>query len=164
MMGGRCWSLRKIGQSIGVLGKLTAPWLTTGAPEVPVQSPDQIDDAQTLGRLVRDFGLKLPHVFMGLKDEATFAQAQLIHERIADIAIDLYVSACVLSRLDFLLTKAASNGKPTAADPFADVTSGKYFLKLAYRRIHERFAALDDNDDDVDVSGESAKSMLRRGG
>jgi hypothetical protein len=97
---------------------------------------------------------------MGLKDEATFAQAQLVHERIADIAIDLYVSACVLSRLDYLLTKSANNGKVTVADPFADVTAGKYFLKLAYRRIRERFAALDDNDDAVCL--ESAKSMLGR--
>ncbi|HEV3383800.1 MAG TPA: acyl-CoA dehydrogenase family protein [Gemmata sp.] len=159
MLGGR-WSLRKIGQSIGVLGKLTAPWLTTGTPEVPVQSPDLRDDAHMLGKLVRDFGLKLPHVFMGLKDEATFAQAQLVHERIADIAIDLYVSACVLSRLDYLLTKAARNGKATPTDPFADVTSGKYFLKLALRRIRERFAALDDNDDGACL--ESAKSMLGR--
>jgi acyl-CoA dehydrogenase family member 9 len=159
MLGGR-WSLRKIGQSIGVLGKLTAPWLTTGTPEVPVQSPDLLDDAHTLGKLVRDFGLKLPHVFMGLKDEATFAQAQLVHERIADIAIDLYVSACVLSRLDYLLTKAANNGKATATDPFADVTSGKYFLNLAFRRIRDRFAALDDNDDGACL--ESARSMLGR--
>ena len=116
MMGGR-WSLRKIGQSIGVLGKLTAPWMTTSAPEVPVQSPELADDAHVLGSLVRDFGLKLPHVFMGLKDEARFVQAQLIHERIADIAIDLYVSACVLSRLDHLLTKSAGNGKPIAGRP-----------------------------------------------
>ena len=157
MMGGR-WSLRKIGQSIGVLGKLTAPWLTTSAPEVPVQSHDLLEQASTLGRLVRDFGLKLPHVFMSLKDEATFAQAQLVHERIADIAIDLYASSCVLSRLDYLLTKAASNGKATTADPFADVTSGKYFLELAFRRIRERFAALDENDDMGCLA--SAKAML----
>jgi alkylation response protein AidB-like acyl-CoA dehydrogenase len=157
MLGGR-WSLRKIGQSFGVLGQLTVPWLTTSTPEVPVQAPELRQDAQTLGKLVRDFGLKLPHVFMRLQDEATFAQAQLIHERIADIAIDLYVSACVLSRLDYLLTKAASNGKATAADPFADVTAGKYFLTLAFRRIQERFVALDDNDDVHCL--ETAKAML----
>jgi hypothetical protein len=93
---------------------------------------------------VKDFGLKLPHVFLRLKDEATFAQAELVHERIADIAIDLYVSGCVLARLDHLLTTPAGNGK---ADPYADVSAGKYFLKLAARRIRERFAALDDNDD-----------------
>jgi alkylation response protein AidB-like acyl-CoA dehydrogenase len=157
MLGGR-WSLRKIGQSFGVLGKLAAPWLTASAPEVPVQSRELQDDARTLGRLVRDFALKLPHVFLGLKDESRFVQAQLIHERIADIAIDLYVSACTLSRLDYLLSKSAANGKSTAPDPYADVTSGLYFLKLAARRIRERFAALDDNDDASCL--DSAKSML----
>jgi hypothetical protein len=157
MMGGR-WSLRKVGQSLGVLGKLAVPWLTTSAPEVPVRTQELMEDAGTLARLVRDFGLKLPYVFMALKDEATFAQAELVHERIADIAIDLYVSACVLSRLDYLLGKGSSNGKATAADPFADVTAGKYFLKLAFRRIRDRFAALDENDDKMCL--ESAKAML----
>jgi hypothetical protein len=105
------------------------------------------DDAYTLARLVREFGLKLPHVFMALKDEATFAQAELVHERIADIAIDLYVSACVLARLDHMLTHAKGNGKTPATDPYADATAGRYFLTLAFRRIRERFASLDDNDD-----------------
>jgi alkylation response protein AidB-like acyl-CoA dehydrogenase len=156
MLGGR-WSLRKIGASLGVVSKLAGPkWLAAGVPEVPVKSAELRDEAYTLGRFTRDFGLKLPRVFLSLKDEATFAQAQLVHERIADIAIDLYVSACVLSRLDYLLEKAKSNGKP--ADPFADVTAGRYFLELAYRRIRTNFAALDDNDDKLCL--ETAKAML----
>jgi alkylation response protein AidB-like acyl-CoA dehydrogenase len=159
MLGGR-WSLRKIGQSLGVVGKLAAPWLTTGTPEVPVKSPDLRDDGYTLARLVREFGLKLPHVFMALKDETVIAQAELVQERIADIAIDLYVSACVLARLDHLLAGKGTNGKPTAADPHADPVAGKYFLKLAFRRIRERFAALDDNDDASLL--ESAKSTIAK--
>lgn len=147
MMRGR-WSLRKLGAALGVGASLVVPWATTGTPTVPVQSPELQDDAHALGKLVREFGLKLPHVFLGLKDEAKFVQAQLVHERIADIAIDLYVSSCVLSRLDHLMGKTAANGKPgTPADPFADVAAGRYFLKLAFRRVRERFAALDDNDD-----------------
>jgi alkylation response protein AidB-like acyl-CoA dehydrogenase len=159
MMGGR-WSLRKIGQSIGVLGKLTAPWLTTGTPDVPVKAAELRDDAYTLGKLVREFGLKLPHIFMALKDETVIAQAQLIHERIADIAIDLYVSACVLARLDYLLAGKGSNGKPAVSDPYADPVAGKYFLKLAFRRIRENFAAFDDNDDKALL--ESAKSTIAK--
>ncbi|WP_439625133.1 acyl-CoA dehydrogenase family protein [Gemmata sp.] len=146
MLAGK-WSLRKLGQSIGVVGKLAAPWLTVGTPAVPVKAFELRDDSEALGRLTREFGLKLPHVFMALKDEATFAQAELVHERIADIAIDLYVSACVLARLDHLMTKPATNGTATPADPYADVTAGRYFLELAFRRIRERFAAFDDNDD-----------------
>lgn len=136
MLGGK-WSLRKIGQSLGVVGKLAAPWLTTSAPTVPTQAPELSADAHTLARFTREFGLKLPHVFMALKNEETFAQAELVHERIADIAIDLYVSACVLARLDHLLAGPGTNGKPTAADVYADPVAGKYFLKLAFRRIRE---------------------------
>ena len=159
MLGGR-WSLRKLGQSLGVVGKLAAPWLTTSAPAVPVQSSELSEDAYTLARFVREFGLKLPHVFMSLKDEATFAQAELVHERIADIAIDLYVSSCVIARLDHLLAGKGGNGKSTGADPYADTVAGKYFLKLAFRRIRDRFAALDDNDDASLL--ESAKSTIAK--
>jgi hypothetical protein len=85
----------------------------------------------------------------------------LVHERIADIAIDLYVSACVLSRLDYMLSKPATNGHAAGkGDPFADVPAGRHFLKLAYRRIRERFAALDDNDDPACL--DSAKSMIAK--
>ena len=149
---------RKLPAALGVGTTLIAPWLTTGTPTVPVRSPDLQDDAYTLARLVREFGLKLPKVFMGLKDEARFVQAQLVHERIADIAIDLYISSCVLARLDYLLTKSAGNGRATPADPYADIPSGRYFLKLAFRRIRDRFAGLDDNDDAALL--ESARSMI----
>jgi alkylation response protein AidB-like acyl-CoA dehydrogenase len=159
MLGGR-WSFRKIGASLGVLGKLALPW-TVGTPDVPVKSTALRDEAHALGSLIREFGLKLPHVFMALKDEAKFVQAQLVHERIADIAIDLYASACVLSRLDHLLSKPATNGHAAGkADPYADVSAGRYFLKLAYRRIRERFAALDDNDDPACL--DAAKSIIAK--
>ena len=157
VFGGR-WSLRKLGSAFGVGASLAAPWLTTGTPDVPVRSAELRDDAHALGKLVREFGLKLPHVFLTLKDEAKFVQAQLVHERIADIAIDLYVSACVLSRLDHLLATAGTNGKP--ADPFADVAAGRYFLQLAFRRVRDRFAAFDDNDDGALLA--AAKAALAK--
>src|SRR5262249_1007871 len=115
-------------------------------PEVPVKSAELKVLASRYGRLVREFGLALPHVFLKLKDEATFVQAQQIHERLADIAIDLYVSACVLSRLDHLIAKAGSDG-PVKDHPFAGLPAGKYFLTLAYRRIRDRLAGLVDHDD-----------------
>jgi acyl-CoA dehydrogenase family member 9 len=146
-LGGIMGFFRRLPAALGVGTKLVAPWLTTSAPTVPVKSSELKDDAYTLSRLTREFGLKLPHVFMALKDEATFAQAELVHERIADIAIDLYVSACVLARLDHILTHASGNGHAKPADVYADPTAGRYFLKLAFRRIRAAFAALDDNDD-----------------
>lgn len=154
MLGGR-WSFRKLGAALGVGASYMMPW-TVGTPEVPVKNATLRDEATQLAKLVREFGLKLPHVFVGLKDESRFVQAQMIHERIADVAIDLYVSTCVLSRLDHLLTQGVVNGTP--ADPYADVTAGRYFLKLAFRRIRERFAGLDENDDQDCVA--AAKGMI----
>ncbi|HSQ54624.1 MAG TPA: acyl-CoA dehydrogenase family protein, partial [Gemmata sp.] len=146
-LGGIMGFFRRLPAALGVGTKLLAPWLTTGTPEVPVKSAELKDEAYTLARLVREFGLKLPHVFMAAKTEETFAQAELVHERIADIAMDLYVSSCVLARLDHILSHASGNGQAKTADPYADPAAGRYFLQLAFRRIRERFVALDDNDD-----------------
>ncbi len=146
-LGGIVGFFKRLPAALGVGAKLAAPWLTTSAPTVPVMSPALKDEAYTLARLTREFGLKLPHVFMAAKTEENFAQAELVHERIADIAIDLYVSACVLARLDHILTHAAGNGTAKPTDVYADPAAGRYFLTLAFRRIRERFAAFDDNDD-----------------
>ena len=161
MLGGR-WSFGKIFSGIGAGAKLMTPW-AAHTPTVPVNHADLQADGRKLASLVKQFGLKLPHVFLKLKDEAIFVQAQLIHERIADIAIDLYVSACTLSRLDHLLSKPAMNNHSQPhgnADPFADSPAGKLFLQLAFQRIERNFAGLDNNADDAVRA--AAKSMLAK--
>ena len=118
----RRWRLlQALAAALGVGAKLVGPVADDRHADVPVKSRELRDDAHTLGKLVREFGLKLPHVFMALKDEATFVQAQLVHERIADIAIDLYVSSCVLARLDHMLTQGRGQRQGAADDPYADV-------------------------------------------
>lgn len=154
LLGGR-WSLGKLFSGIGAGAKLAAPWLAH-TPSVPVSHPDLQADARTYSALVKQLGTTLPHVFLKLKDEAVFVQSQLVHERLADIAMDLYAAACVLSRLDSLL---ARNGKPLT-DPHADPAFGKAFLKMAFRRLKNNFAALDDNDDDAWLAG--AKTTLAK--
>lgn len=154
LLGGR-WSLGKLFSGIGAGAKLAAPWLAH-TPSVPVSHAELQTDAKTYAVLVKQLGTTLPHVFLKLKDEAVFVQSQLVHERLADIAIDLYAAACVLSRLDSLL---ARNGKP-ATDPHADPAFGKTFLKMAFRRLKNNFAALDDNDDDAWLAG--AKTTLAK--
>jgi acyl-CoA dehydrogenase family protein 9 len=157
LAGGK-WTLGKLVAGLGVGARLYAPWLAASTPHVPAAHPDLFDDARQLARLVRQFGTTLPHVFLRLKDEATFVQAQLVHERIADIAIDLYAASCTLSRLDHLLGRPGANGSAPPADPYADVAAGRYFLKLAFRRIAHNFAALEENDDPALLA--AAKSML----
>jgi acyl-CoA dehydrogenase family member 9 len=144
MMGGR-WSFGKIGAALGVGAKLVVPWAST--PTVPVRSAAVRDAAAEYAKHVKAFGLELPHVFLRLKDEARFVQAQLIHERIADIAIDLYVSACVLARLDALHAAGAAT---------ATTQPGHYFLALANRRIQASFAGLTDHDDTACVATANA--------
>ncbi len=141
LLGGR-WSFGKLFAGLGAGAKLAAPWLAS-TPSVPVSSPDLQSYATTLASLTKQFGTNLPHVFLKLKDEAVFVQAQLVHERLADICIDLYAAACVLARLD-----AAKSMNGTASqDPYADPAAGKAFLSMAFRRIKNNFTALDDNDD-----------------
>jgi acyl-CoA dehydrogenase family member 9 len=154
LLGGR-WSLGKIFSGLGAGAKLAAPWLAS-TPTVPVQSADLQGHARTLAALTKQFGTTLPHVFLKLKDEAIFVQAQLVHERLADITIDLYAAACVLSRLDFLAVK---NGMP-ASDPHADPVAGHAFLAMAFRRIKNHFAALEENDDESWLN--AAKASLTK--
>lgn len=145
------WSPRNLLGGLGAGARLIAPWVA-GTPQIPVSNPVMTDDARTLGSLVRQFGTTLPRVFLRLKDETTFVQAQLMHERIADIAIDLYAATCTLSRLD--------SPPQDASDPFADEAAGRYFLKLAFRRIRGNFASLKSNDDAACLA--SAKATLAK--
>jgi alkylation response protein AidB-like acyl-CoA dehydrogenase len=154
LLGGR-WSFGRIFAGLGAGAKLAAPWLAS-TPTVPVKSAGLQAEAKQLAALTKQFGTTLPHVFLKLKDEAVFVQAQLVHERLADIAIDLYAAACVLARLDSM---AGSNGK-VSTDPNADPAAGKAFLAMAYRRIKNHLAALDDNDDEAWLG--AAKSTLAK--
>jgi hypothetical protein len=88
----------------------------------------------------------LPWVFKKCGTEERFIQAQYLHERMADIAIDLYVGSCVLSRLDHLLTKGPANG--SANDHAAEIEAGKHFLRIAFDRIDQNSRALFHNSDD----------------
>src|SRR5262245_25559189 len=116
-----------------------------GGPAIPVQSSDLQPEARRLARQVKRLGTALPGVFLRAGSEANFIQSQLVQERLADIAIDLYASSCVMSRLDQMVQKGAGDARAT--DFVGEVEAGKYFLSLANRRIDERFAGLSDNDD-----------------
>ncbi len=126
---------------------LQVGWEQTGGrwslPEVPVRSAELRPAARAVARNVKRLGLALPWVFLRAGSEERFIQSQYAHERLANIAIDLYASASTLSRLDHLL--AQGNGDPRQAK--ADIAAGNYFLRLAERRIQGQFAALSDNDD-----------------
>ncbi|HVK10765.1 MAG TPA: acyl-CoA dehydrogenase family protein [Gemmataceae bacterium] len=127
---------------VGYLWKKT-PF--AGGPDVPVRSADLHPAAGRLSTRVKRLGTALPGVFLRAGTEQKFITSQLVHERLADIAIDLYVSSCVLSRLDHMLQTGP--GSMTKEDYAGEVEAGKYFLTLAGRRIDGKFAELTDNED-----------------
>jgi rRNA-processing protein FCF1 len=64
--------------------------------------------------------------------------------RVADAATELYVSRCVLARLEQLV-----GDHHVDADRKADeLATGRYYLKTADRRIRRRLKELWDNDDE----------------
>jgi alkylation response protein AidB-like acyl-CoA dehydrogenase len=111
-------------------------------PEVPVQNPVLRAEARALGKRVRDFGLAVQTVLRHFREAVL--QKQYVQERIALAACDLYASSCVLSRLDLL----ASHGNHNPAEVEREVQAGKYFLKLANRRIRQHLDSLWDNEDE----------------
>jgi hypothetical protein len=113
--------------------------LTT--PDVPVQSAGLKSEARALGKRVRDFGLAVQTVLRHFREAVL--ERQYIQERIAWAACDLYASSCTLSRLDLLL----SHGNHNPAEVEREVQAGRYFLKLANRRIQQHLLALWDNED-----------------
>jgi hypothetical protein len=126
------------------------------SPAVPVQSAELQEPAAELGRRVRDFGLAVQAtLFANRKDPQAFLFRQLVQERLANAACELYASSCTLSRLDHLL----SPGNGQAPETARDVAAGRHFLRLADRRVRESLAALKENDD-ADVTA-TANTVLR---
>jgi alkylation response protein AidB-like acyl-CoA dehydrogenase len=170
--------LREVGESLkGVLAATRNPFKDFGTlwqfgrdqlaarfqtPEVPVRSADLRAEAREFAARVRDFGRAVQNLLLhfrklGQTDPTTAGEQneetriarqvfkrQYLEERLADAACDLYASACALSRLDHLVQRG--NGQP--GEFSRDVIAGRYFLRLADRRIRHNLAALWDNDDD----------------
>jgi len=126
------------------------------APEIPVRSPDLRVEARRLSQRIKEFGLAVSWVLRHCKKIEVFVQSQYLHERIADAACELYASSCTLSRLDYLL--AQGNGNPVEVQ--REATAGRYFLRLADRRIQQSLAALTENDDDLTTA--TANTVLEK--
>ena len=116
-----------------------------GKPSIPVHNAALAPFASQLATQVKRFGLNLPWVFKKCGTEERFIQAQYLHERLADIAIDLYVASCTLSRLDHLLS---TKSEGTRGAVHADIEAGRHFLHIAFRRMDQNFRALFHNHDD----------------
>lgn len=143
--------LRGIGKLLSFGGEQIRSRLS--APSVPVRSTTLEKPARELGKRVRDFGLAVQATLIAhRKNPEAFLFRQLLQERIADAACELYASSCALSRLDHLLQ--AGNGRPEEVN--REVAAGRYYLRLADRRIRLCLAALKDNDDEQTTAAADA--------
>ena len=117
------------------------------SPTVPVRSSELETDAAQLGRLVGLLGGHVERLLVTYQKEIVDRQYQL--GRVADAATEIYVSACVLNRLDQLIRRHAGNHHGDDVQLRLDLQTGRYYLRTAGRRIRQSLAGLWDNDDEA---------------
>src|SRR5213078_3433593 len=127
---GKAWSagMNRLGAAVRV-------------PNVPVKSESLRAQASQLGRLIWRFNLSVNRALIKYREPVM--DMQLIQERIAGAAMEMFASACVISRLDSQLKSVAQNGASAPGDRRA----GELFLRQSFRRIRRFLAGLNDNDD-----------------
>src|SRR5213595_2622225 len=124
-------------------------------PEIPVRSAELRGFANQLGRLIWRFNVAVNRALITYREP--ILDMQLLQERIANAAMDLFASTCVLSRFDGEIQFGGRNGN--AASP--DYSAADLFLRQSFRRIRGCLAALTDNDDKAVIA--AAKSCLTSG-
>jgi acyl-CoA dehydrogenase family protein 9 len=110
-------------------------------PDVPVHSEQLRTHARQLGRLIWRFNFAVNRALIAYREP--ILDMQLVQERIAGAAMDLFVSTCVLSRQDAELQFARRNGDSAPANHSA----ADLFLRQSFRRIRRFLGGLSDNDD-----------------
>ncbi len=122
------------------------------APDVGVQHPSLQEEAEQLGRTVGAFGSNVERLLRTYREAIVDRQYQ--QGRVADAAIELYVSSCVLRRLDFLLGRPEPEGNGRSREN--ELIAGRYYLRCANRRIDRALADLWDNDDAMTTKAANA--------
>src|SRR5438046_137250 len=110
-------------------------------PNVPVKTESLKAQAAQLGRLIWRFNLSVNKALIKYREPVM--DMQLIQERIAGAAVEMFASACVLSRLDSDLQGIAQNGASAPASRKA----AQLFLRQSFHRIRGFLSELTDNDD-----------------
>jgi len=123
-------------------------------PSVPVQSPSLRGHGGQLARLIWRFSIAVNRSLITYREP--ILDMQLVQERIANSAMDLFASACVLSRWDSEIQASRRNGDSLAPDHGA----ADLFLRQSFRRIRGWLAGLNDNDDKAVLA--TAGSLLQQ--
>jgi hypothetical protein len=116
---------------------------TVRIPDVPVRSAELKSLANQLGRLIWRFNLAVNKSLILYREP--ILDMQLVQERIAGAAMDLFASAATLSRWDSEIQFSQRNG----GSPSQTNTAAELFLRQSFRRVRGFLAGLGDNDDKV---------------
>jgi acyl-CoA dehydrogenase family member 9 len=114
---------------------------TVRIPDVPVRSAELKSFANQLGRLIWKFNFAVNKSLVRYREP--ILDMQLVQERIAGVAMDLFASAATLSRWDSEIQTGRSNGQ----SPAQKNTVAELFLRQSFRRIRTFLDGLGDNDD-----------------
>jgi alkylation response protein AidB-like acyl-CoA dehydrogenase len=114
---------------------------TVRIPDVPVRNEELKSFASQLGRLIWRFNLAVNKSLVLYREP--ILDMQLVQERIAGAAIDLFASAATLARWDSEIQSAKGNGQSLAQKN----TASELFLRQSFRRIRNFLDSLRDNDD-----------------
>jgi len=114
---------------------------TVRIPEVPVRSAELKSFANQLGRLIWRFNFAVNKSLIAYREP--ILDMQLVQERIAGAAVDLFASTAVLSRWDSEIQFAQGNGE----SPSQRNTAAELFLRQSFRQIRNFLSGLGDNDD-----------------
>src|SRR5438445_788523 len=126
---------------------------TVRIPDVPVRSVELRSFGNQLGRLIWRFNLAVNRSLIVYREP--ILDMQLVQERIAGAAMDLFASTAVLSRWDSEIQFGQGNGEA----PNQKNTVAELFLRQSFRRIGNYLAGLNDNDDKFILK--AADSALR---
>lgn len=111
-------------------------------PLVETRNSELESQAAALARLVALFGGQVERLLRTYQQSILDRQYQLA--RVADAATEIYISACVLNRLDAALTDSHDDRDEELRFTLA---TGRYYLRTAERRIRRSLSDLWRNDD-----------------
>jgi acyl-CoA dehydrogenase family protein 9 len=111
-------------------------------PEVPVRNDRLKSYAGQLARLVWRFNFAVDKALIAYREPVM--EMQLVQERIANAAMELFAATCVLSRWDSELTTVSRNGREATDHIAADL-----FVRRALRKTRQFLRSLGDNDDEA---------------
>ena len=116
---------------------------TVRIPDVPVRSTELRSFGNQLGRLIWRFNFAVNRSLIVYREP--ILDMQLVQERIAGAAMDLFASTAVLSRWDSEIQFGRRNGETVSRKNSA----AELFLRQSFRRIRNYLADLTDNDDQL---------------